>query len=399
MSKSDTAKAPNGRIKAALRRFLALESAGGLLLIGAALLALLFASSPVAPLYNAFVTAPLPLPEVLGLSSVKEAVKNLLMVFFFALIGMELKRERVAGVLAGRGQVALPLVAALGGVLLPALIFLGLNVGGPGARGWAIPTATDIAFALAVLQIAARGPMVAAKIFLLAVAIFDDLFAILIIALFYGHGLAALPLAGAALCALGLWALNRRAVLGLLPYLALGAGLWLGLAAGGLHATLAGVLTGLALPMGQGAAHGPLERAMEGLHPWVSFAILPLFAFVAAGVDLRGLSLAALLAPLPLGILLGLILGKPLGVFGAAFAAQRLGLVPRAQRLPLADLAVVSLLAGIGFTMSLFIAQLAFDSAAMQEAATRGVLLGSLLCALLGVLALRLFAPAALVRE
>lgn len=389
MAKKGRAGPSGGRIKTALQRFLALESAGGLMLMGAALLALVLASGPAAPHYKAFVTAPLPLPEALGLSSVKEAVKNLLMVFFFALIGMELKRERVAGVLAGRGQVALPLVAAVGGVLLPALIFLGLNAGSPAARGWAIPTATDIAFALAVLQIAAPGRLAAAKIFLLAVAIFDDLFAIAIIAVFYGHGLAPLPLLAAGLCAFGLWALNRRAIRGLWPYLALGVGLWLGLSLGGLHATLAGVLTGIALPMGQGAPHGPLERAMEGLHPWVSFAILPLFAFVAAGVDLRGLNLAALAAPLPLGVMLGLVIGKPLGVFGAAYGALRLKLLPRPPGLALADLAAVALLAGIGFTMSLFIAQLAFEDLAQQEAATRGVLFGSLASAFLGALVLR----------
>ncbi|MET0428317.1 MAG: Na+/H+ antiporter NhaA [Microvirga sp.] len=379
-----------GRRASALRAFLANEASGGLVLIGVTAIALAAANSPLSGAYFGLLDA-----KVLGLS-VLHWVNDALMALFFLLVGLEIKREVLDGQLSTWPRRVLPGIAALGGMVVPALVYLGVTQGDPGLRGgWAIPAATDIAFALGVLALV--GPRVPAslKVFLTALAILDDLGAIVIIALFYTEGLALPMLGGAALCILVLLGLNRFGIRRLTPYLVIGVLLWVFVLRSGIHATLAGVALALAIPLAAdpGAPRSeasPLHRLEHGLHPWIAFAVIPIFGFANAGVSFASIPVEAALGALPVGIALGLFLGKLVGVYGVSILLIRLGfagLPAGASRLHFFG---VALLCGIGFTMSLFIGALAFpDRPDLTDSTKIGVLAGSVLSALAGWLVLR----------
>jgi Na+:H+ antiporter, NhaA family len=314
-----------------------------------------------------------------------------LMAVFFFLVGLELKREALDGELSSPAQVVLPALAAAGGMLAPAAIYAWINWGQPLAlRGWAIPAATDIAFALGVLSLLGARVPAGLKVFLLTLAILDDIGAIIIIALFYTDGLAGFPLGLAALALAGLFALNRLGVKSIAPYLLVGLVLWASVLKSGVHATLAGVALALFIP------RKAARRLEHDLHPPVAYGVLPLFAFANAGVSLAGVSLASLLAPIPLGIAAGLVAGKTLGVFLVSFAAIKLGVARLPAGASWSSLLGVAILCGIGFTMSLFIAGLAFEGADHAYAVqTRlGILGGSIIAALGGYALLRASLPA-----
>lgn len=386
---------PQARRFRRLHAFVAIESAGGILMLMAMALAMGVANSPLSTDYTAFTHLPVTfsLGRWGGNLSLAIAVQDILMALFFLTVGLELKREWMDGVLQDRAQALLPFLAAVGGMVVPAAMYLMLNAPLPAhGHGWAIPTATDIAFALAVLMLASRRVPFGLKIFLLAIAIFDDLGAILVIALFYSEGVTLAPLAGAGALVALLWLLNRAAVQAITPYILLGMALWVCLHAAGIHSTIAGVLVGMAIPLRDPdhANRSPLNHCLHALHPWVNFAILPLFAFVSAGVDVRGLPLSAFTDALPLGIALALLIGKPLGILGASWLAINLGVARLPEGARWNQLFAVSVLAGIGFTMSLFIGGLAFDDPALHLQAKLGVLMGSLSAALIGGILARL---------
>jgi NhaA family Na+:H+ antiporter len=386
----------------ALGEFFRLEAAGGVVLIVAALLALLCANSALQPAYAAFRELPL----AIGTGAVRitkpalEWINDGLMAVFFLLVALEIKREALTGQLAGRRQLVLPLVCASAGVALPALLFTAFNHGdGSAMRGWAVPTATDIAFALGILSLLGSRVPVGMKLLLSTIAVVDDLIAILIIALFYSHGLSWVALGWAAIALGGMWWLNRRHVTALTPYLLLGAVLWVCVLKSGVHATLAGVATGLLIPhvdprnaIPDAVEHSPLEHLEHVLHPWVAYAILPVFAFANAGLVLGGLRAQDLVAALPLGVSLGLVLGKPIGIVGAALAMRALGWARFPAGMDLRAMLGLGLLCGIGFTMSLFIASLAYEGLYYEEAVL-GVLGGSVVSALLGYAWLRAVLP------
>ena len=384
-----TDDAPFAR-RSPLGAFLKSEAAGGVLLMISAALALIIANSPVAPLYFATLGS-----YVAGLS-ILHWINDALMAVFFLLVGLEIKRELLEGQLSTWSRRALPGIAALGGMVVPALIFLALTRGDPVAmRGWAIPAATDIAFALGVLALLGSRVPVSLKIFLTALAILDDLGAVIIIALFYTKGLS-LPMLGlAGACIVGLIVLNRLHVTKLWAYLGLGALLWFFVLKSGVHATLAGVALALTIPISDGSdsdepEHSPLHTLEHWLHPYVAFLIVPIFGFANAGVSFTGMTPASALAPVPLGIALGLFLGKQIGVFGFSWLAIRAGLAAMPAQANTLQLYGVALLCGIGFTMSLFIGALAFDSAELGKATKIGVLLGSIASAVLGAIVLRM---------
>jgi len=363
----------------ALADFIHEESAGGIIMIGCTVLALALANSHLSEWY---------------LSTTRPAehfVKDVLMVLFFFSVGMELKREMVEGLLSQKGQVMMPLIAAIGGMAVPALIYVALNHSDPvTAHGWAIPSATDIAFALAILLLFGKSAPASAKILLLAIAIFDDLGAILIIAFFYNSQVAVLPLALTILGGGILFLLNKKQVSALWPYLAMLVYLWFCLHASGIHTTIAGVAVGLAIPLRdkQNSENSPLGKALHFLHPWVAFGVLPIFAFTSAGVSLEGVEVKEFFAPMPLGIALGLFFGKQIGIFGSIFMLVKLRLAPRPEGMNWLHVYAVSLLAGIGFTMSLFIALLAFSEPHLQDIAKIGIISGSLLSTVFGGLVL-----------
>ncbi len=394
-SSSHTASLSASRPVSALRRFLGNEAAGGLVLMAMALLAIVIANSPAAPIYFATLKT-----YVFGLS-VLHWINDALMAVFFLLVGLEIKRELLDGQLSTWPRRALPGLAALGGMLAPALIFVAFNAGSPETlRGWAIPAATDIAFALGVLSLLGPRVPISLKIFLTALAILDDLGAVIIIALFYTAKLDVAALLGALAVLGALCAMNALGWRRLAPYLVLGVVLWVFVLKSGVHATLAGVALALTIPLkaspaAPDAADSPLHRLEHGLHPWVAFLVIPIFGFANAGVSFAGVGPQALLEPVPLGIALGLFIGKQIGVFGFAFAAVRAGLSDLPANATWLQLYGVSLLCGIGFTMSLFIGLLAFpQSAALQDQTKIGVILGSLLAGTTGWLILR-FAPPA----
>lgn len=367
------------RVSSAFQKFFALDSAGGIILIVAATASLAIANSPLFPFVSLFQTY-----------SFKTGVNDILMVFFFLLVGLELKREMVKGVLANRDQIVLPLFAAAAGMAVPALIFWSLNA--PYAKfwnGWAIPTATDIAFASAILTLVARGTPRSIKIFLLAIAVFDDLGAILIIGLFYGNGfhLPALGLVGLGIG--GLWLLNRLRISHPFAYIITGVYLWFSLHAAGIHTTIAGVLVGLFLPIAQEAAESPVDQWITKLHPWVAFLIMPLFGFVNCGVRLIGTPVNTLVNPLSVGIALGLFIGKQLGIFGMTWTIIRTGWVKMPRGASWGQIYGTSVIAGIGFTVSLFIGALAFPES-MQTPVKVGVVGGSALSALWGLIVMKL---------
>jgi Na+:H+ antiporter, NhaA family len=387
-----------------MRRFIASESAGGVVLAVAAVAALAASNSSLAPLYRQFVEARGEVrffDDALVLSKpLLLWVNDLWMAVFFFLVGLEIKREVLAGELRSMRQAMLPIVAALGGMVAPALIYLVLNHADPVAlRGWAIPTATDIAFALGVLML--LGPRVPAslKVFLTAVAIIDDLGAIVVIAAFYTAQVSVPMLLAAGGCAVLLLALNRARVVKVAPYVAIGLVLWVCLLKSGIHATLAGVATAMAISLRDERGASPLEAAEHALHPWVAFVVLPVFAFANAGVDLRGVSLETLVHGVPLGIVLGLVAGKTVGVFGASMLLMRSTGAQLPHGASTRQFFAVCVLCGIGFTMSLFIGGLAFagQGAGYETEVKLGVMAGSLIAGALGA-ALLLSAPRAPMR-
>ncbi|SEH17762.1 sodium/proton antiporter, NhaA family [Sphingopyxis sp. YR583] len=387
--------------RSALREFLASESAGGMLLIFAAILAMIIANSPLATLYHGaihMVTGPV-LTDKLGPMTVHLWINDGLMAIFFLLVGLEIKREFVDGRLASWDRRRLPFIAAAAGMAVPAVIYILFAGGTPGlAQGWAIPAATDIAFAMGVLALLGKRAPTSLKLFLVTVAIVDDMGAVAIIALFYTAKINLLAL-GAAAVILGLmFAMGRLRVKSLPLYLLMFAFLWYAMLLSGVHATIAGVLAAMAIPFehtpgAPDSAHSPLHKLEHALHPWVAFAIVPLFGFANAGVDVRGLGVDQLFAPLPLGIAAGLFLGKQIGIFGSVWLAVKLGIAGRLRGATWLQVYGVAMLCGIGFTMSLFIGGLAFPGdALLVEEAKIGILMGSLFAALAGYAVLR-FAP------
>jgi NhaA family Na+:H+ antiporter len=388
------------RLFHALRAFVALESAGGILLALAALLALAVANSPLAYYYDAFLDTPVEVRAgaLLIAKPLLLWINDGLMALFFLVVGLEIKREVLEGELSDARQVLLPAVAAVGGMAVPAAIYATINAGNSVAlAGWAIPAATDIAFALGVLSLLGKRVPVGLKMFLLTLAILDDLGAIVIIAIFYARDLAPLSLGVAAAALLVLFALNRAGVVRLAPYLFVGLILWVSVLKSGVHATLAGVALAFFIPLRKGDAGSgsPLRRLENDLHPLVAFAILPLFAFANAGVSLAGVGFATLVGAVPLGIAAGLLFGKPIGVLTAAWLVVRFGGARLPQGVDWNVMLGISVLCGIGFTMSLFIASLAFEGASSEYAMqTRlGVLSGSLASAILGFAILRATLP------
>lgn len=385
----------------AIRNFFRLESASGLLLIVAATLALVLVNSPLEWLYNYFLNTPFEIR--LGSGKLAKPlllwINDGLMAIFFLLIGLELKRELFEGVLSKRSQILLPGVAAIGGMAVPAAVYAAINWSDPLAmEGWAIPVATDIAFALGVLSLLGKRVPISLKVFLLALAIIDDLGAILIIAVFYSGDLAIPALILAAVAVAGLVVLNRIHISNLVPYVLIGLALWVFVLKSGVHATLAGVILAFAIPLrDRKTGASPLRDFEHALHPWVAFGILPLFAFANAGISLSGVSLGTLLEPVPLGIALGLFLGKQLGVFGLSWAVIKLGWASLPERSTWLHLYGVSVICGIGFTMSLFISALSFEHLSLNELALLsdrlGVIVGSLVAALVGYGVLHLSLP------
>lgn len=381
-----------------LQSFFRLESAGGLTLMATAVLALVLSNSPLSHWYEAILNVPVEV-RIGALFLGKPLllwINDGLMAIFFLLVGLEIKRELLEGNLADRSALALPCFAAAGGMLVPALIYAWWNWKNAATlAGWAIPAATDIAFALGILSLLGPRVPLSLKVFLTAVAIVDDLGAILIIALFYTADLDLLSLGIAALCLLALVTLNRLHVTRIAAYMLIGVVLWVSVLKSGVHATLSGVAIAFAIPMRAPGKprHSPVERLEHTLHPWVAFAILPLFAFANAGVPLVGLTREALLHPVTLGIVTGLFFGKMIGVFGASWLAIKSGLAAMPAQSTWTALFGVALLCGIGFTMSLFIGTLAFggESGDLSVAVRLGVLGGSTISALGGYILLRLF--------
>ena len=378
-------------ISLALRRFLGAESASGIVLAVAAVLALVVSNSPWGAAYEALRQLPGEVrigEDLLVLTKPLVVwVNDLWMAVFFFLVGLEIKREFVEGELSTRSQLMLPAVAALGGMAMPALIYAAVNHADPvSLRGWAIPAATDIAFALGVLLLLGKRVPISLKVFLTAVAIIDDLGAIVVIALFYTAQLSLPMLLGAAGCGLILWGLNRSGLNRVEAYVLVGLVMWLFVLKSGVHATLAGVVTALAVPMRDADGRSPLQAVEHGLHPWVAFGVLPVFAFCNTNVSLTGVSLATLMQPVPLGIALGLVLGKTVGIFGSMLLLVKMGWAQRPAGANWRHCLGVALLCGIGFTMSLFIGGLAFagQGADFDTQVKLGVLFGSLLAGLLG---------------
>ncbi len=376
-------------------QFIHSQSLGGMVLALAAVLALVISNSPWSGLYSQFLQWPGELRvghDALVLSKpLLHWVNDLWMAVFFFLVGLEIKRELLEGELASSRQAMLPAGAALGGMLAPALIYIAINWGNAVAlKGWAIPAATDIAFALGILVLLGSRVPASLKIFLTAVAIIDDLGAILIIAFFYTDKLSLTALLGAGLGVLVLVGLNRLKVMAIAPYVAVGLVVWLFVYKSGIHATLAGVATALTIPLVDGRGGSPLKKAEHALHPWVAFAILPMFAFANAGVSLQGVTLTTLLQAVPLGIAAGLLLGKAVGVFGASWLLVRFAGASVPTGASWLQFFGVCLLCGVGFTMSLFIGALAFEGqgADYETQVKLGVLCGSILSGIAGTLVL-----------
>jgi NhaA family Na+:H+ antiporter len=378
----------------ALRNLLTHEAAGGLILIASAAVALIVANSAAAPAYFDILAI-----KIAGLS-VLHWINDALMTLFFVMVGLEIKREMLDGQLASWPHRILPGIGAIGGMLVPALVYLAFNLSSPATlKGWGIPAATDIAFSLSVLAILGQRVPVSLKVFLTALAILDDVGAIVIIALFYAGELSPLMLGSAGVAFGTLVALNRFGAMRLAPYLALGLVLWFLVLKSGVHATVAGVLLALTIPLRKmpgrpDDARSPLHRLENAIQPYVAFVVLPVFGFANAGVSLAGIGAADLLQPVTLGCALGLFVGKQIGVFGGAWLAIRLGVASRPPGASLGQIYGVALLCGIGFTMSLFVGLLAFgDAGPVQDQTKIGVLLGSLLSAIGGWLVLRFCRP------
>ncbi|MBC8057680.1 MAG: Na+/H+ antiporter NhaA [Rhizobiales bacterium] len=384
-----------------IRRFIVSESAGGVVLALAAAVALIVANSALGNGYRAFVGMPGELrigSDWLVLSKpLLLWVNDLWMAVFFFVVGLEIKREVLDGELESVKKSSLPAAAALGGMIVPALIYAALNHADPVAlRGWAIPMATDIAFALGILMLLGSRVPVSLKVFLTAVAIIDDLGAIVVIAAFYTERLSMPMLAAAGGGAVLLLLLNQWRVKSVGPYVVIGLVIWVFVLKSGIHATLAGVITAMAIPLHDDEGGSPLQTAEHTLHPWVAFVVLPMFAFANAGVNLEGVSLATLGQGIPLGIALGLVVGKAVGVFGASWLLMRFTGASLPAGANTRQFFGVCVLCGIGFTMSLFIGGLAFagQDPLLEIEVKLGVLGGSLIAALLGVALLLSAAPA-----
>jgi NhaA family Na+:H+ antiporter len=386
-------------LRSTFTRFFQLEAASGLLLIAAAALALIVNNSPLSWLYNGLLEVPVAV-QIGALSIAKPLllwINDGLMALFFLLIGLEVKRELVEGHLSKPSQVVLPGAAAIGGMLVPALIYWFLNRDNPAAiAGWAIPTATDIAFALGVLALLGKRVPVSLKLFLMTLAIIDDLGAIIIIALFYSGALSTLSLMLAAACLAALVAMNRMGVVKLGPYLVIGLILWVCVLKSGVHATLAGVTLALCIPLRtRNAETSPLLSLEHALHPWVAYGILPLFAFANAGVSLAGVTLESFTHSVPLGIAAGLLAGKTIGVFGLTWLAIKLGLAALPAGANWGQILGVAILCGIGFTMSLFVGSLAFVPGVSEYVGMdrMGILTGSIIAAIAGYAITALSSP------
>jgi NhaA family Na+:H+ antiporter len=373
------------------------EAAAGVLLLIAAVLAMALANSPLDWLYDGLLQT----KAMVGVGALvinKPLVlwiNDGLMAIFFFLVGLEIKREMLIGELSSFRQAIMPALAAVGGMAVPALVYFLVNFANADAlRGWAIPTATDIAFAVGVLALLGSRVPPTLKIFLLALAIIDDLGAIIVIALFYTSELSTFALAMAGAGVIVLAALNVAGVRRTAPFLLAGLFIWVCVLKSGVHATLAGVATALAIPLRDSPegdpAHGPLHRLEEALHPWVTYGVLPIFAFANAGVSLAGLTIAKFFGAVPLGVAAGLVVGKPIGIVGATWLGVRLGIGPLPAGADWRAMIGLGLLGGIGFTMSLFIGGLAFADPAMAVDVRLGVLAGSVISAIAGFVVLRL---------
>ena len=388
----------------AIGEFMNLESAGGILLLVAAVLAMMIANSPLAAAYDALLATPVAV-QVGALVIDKPLflwINDGLMAIFFFLIGLEVKREFLEGELSSFSQVVLPGMGALGGMLVPAAIYAWLNRGDAVALdGWAIPVATDIAFALALLGVFATRVPVALKVFLLTLAIFDDLAAIIIIAIFYSGDLSATALVTGAAALVVAIAMNIRGVTRTSAYVLLGIVLWVAVLKSGVHATLAGVLIAFCIPIKDAADRSPLKELEHDLHTPVAFVILPVFAFANAGLTLANLSVSELLHPVTLGVIVGLFVGKPVGILLFVGLAVLLGMARLPRRVTWLQVTAVSFACGIGFTMSLFIAGLAFEhgSGDYFNGDRLGILVGSVLSAIAAFLLLRIALPAANERQ
>ena len=392
-----------------LQEFLRTEAAGGVLLLLAAAAALAWANAPFGSSYDSFWGTYLRV----GLNAVsidlslRGWVNDALMAVFFYVVGLEIKREAVHGELADRRNAALPVAAALGGMIVPAAIYSSMNAGGPGGRGWGIPMATDIAFAVGILALAGSRVPAALKVFLLALAIVDDIGAIVVIAVFYSSGVSLGWLAGAGVLFALVVVMGRAGARSVTLYLVAGVVAWLAVFESGVHATIAGVALGLLTPVSPPAADDVpdaaaeaeelardsrpvLDRVEQSLHPWTSYAIIPVFALANAGIVLDSGSLrAAVHSPVAVGVAAGLVIGKPVGVLCGAWLAARIGLAALPADVRWQQLAAVALVAGIGFTVSLFISGLAFSDPRLVDEAKLGILGGSLLMGAAGYLALR----------
>lgn len=377
----------------AVSNFFQSKTAPGILLCLATVFALIMQNSGLSGLYDGFKNIPVVLQA--GSFIIDKPlllwINDGLMAIFFLLIGLEIKREVIEGHLSKREQIILPAVAALGGLVVPAVVYAYINWHDPETlRGWAIPAATDIAFALGVLILLGTRIPASLKVCLVAIAIIDDLAAIIIIAVFYTAETSLISLALAGVGLIIVFILNRRGVTNLGPYIVLGIIIWVFVLKSGVHATLAGVALGLLIPLSAKNAHGksPLKVMEHALHPWVAFLVIPVFAFANAGVSLSGLSLSAFLHPVTLGIILGLFLGKQIGVFGLTAIAFKLKICKLPDGVTWLQFYGMALLTGIGFTMSLFIGTLAFDNIEHASAVRLGVLSGSFLSGVLGVMVL-----------
>lgn len=378
-----------------IQRFLKLESAGGILLLFSAAVAMLLANSPLSSQYNDFLNLPVSLQ--IGSFSINKTlihwINDGFMAVFFVLVGMEVKKELFEGALSSYQQAIFPAIAAVGGMIVPALVYWFIAKQDPSlANGWAIPMATDIAFALGIMALLSKQVPLPLKIFLLALAIIDDLGAIVVIALFFSHELSAQALIFSGISILTLVLLNRFRVSALCAYMVVGAILWASVLKSGVHATLAGVIIGFCIPLKGKKSERPLHDFEHILAPWSSFIILPLFAFANAGVSFDGIDVSMISSPLLLAIACGLIIGKPVGVFGFSYISVKLGLTKLPDGINFKQIFAVAVLCGIGFTMSMFLASLAFDADAGESVNTLsrlGILLGSTVSATLGYLFLK----------
>lgn len=389
-------------MQATIKNFLKMESAGGIVLMAAAVLALIAANTGAAGLYGYFIETPVEV-RVGALQIAKPMflwVNDGLMAIFFFLVGLELKREFLEGELSQAANIVLPAVGAVGGMAVPVAIYLFVNQGdSAGSSGWAIPAATDIAFALGILTLLGSRVPVSLKVFLVSLAIFDDLGAIVIIAIFYSGNLSWEALTVAAVCLVSLSVMNRRNVMSISSYVFVGVIMWIAVLKSGVHATLAGVALAAFIPMRDpdDANHSPLRELEHDLHQVVAFGVLPLFAFVNAGIDFSGIGLADLLHKVPLGIAAGLFIGKQLGIFLLCYAAIKLGIARLPHGANMGSLYGVSILCGVGFTMSLFIGSLAFENVIVEQQQVFderiGITLGSLLSGIMGFVVLHLTLP------